>query len=196
MAGLMVAVNGKSLASVSDEGLNIIAVQVHGDVVGEELAVIEVFGGLYGQGDADKHLIWIADHELSQDDEVGITFFEEISTSHKGKTIEELHPNSISNAKSGQTMDDLFEEISALPKVRERFTFVLVPPEGEMVRTSTGPEDYSFHLTAMWRWIKPSEARVSLTSNTLEKISKRESGSDHAAFALQFGQSVKLRIGT
>ena len=196
MAGLMVAVNGKSLASVSDAGLNIIAVQIHGDVVGEELAVVEVFGGLYGQGDADKHLIWIADYELSQDDEVEITFVERISTSHEGKTIEELHPESSSDAKSGQSMDDLYEELSALPKVRERFTFELVAPDGEMVRMSTGPDDYSFHLSAMWRWIKPTEARVSLTSNTLEKISKRQHGSDHTAFTLQFGQSTKLRIGT
>ena len=196
MAGLMVAINGKSLASVSDDGLNIIAVQIHGDVVGEELAVVEVFGGLYGQGAADKHLIWIADHEISQDDEVEITFVEEISTSHEGKTIEELHPESSSSAESGQSMHDLYEELSALPKVRERFTFNLVAPNGEMMRTRTGPDDYSFHLSAMWRWIKPTEARVSLTSNTLEKISKQEDGLDHAAFALQFGQSMKLRIGT
>lgn len=195
MAGLMVAVNGKSLASVSDAGLNIIAVQIHGDVIGMEFAVVEVFGGLYGQGDSDKHLIWVADYDISQNDEVKITFDEAVSTSQTGRTIEELHPESSSNAEYGQSIDDLYEDLSARPKVRERFTFDLVLPDGEVIRTSTGPDDYSFHLSAMWRWIKPTEARVSLTSNTLERIVRREGGSEHAKLALQFGQSVKLRIG-
>lgn len=196
MAGLLVTVNGTTLASVSNAGLNIIAVQVHGDVIGEEIATIEVFGGLYGHGDADKHLIWVSDHEISRDDEVEIAFGEKVSTSHPGKTIEELHPESGRQDGPGQSMDDLFEELSSRPRVREKFTFELVQPDGEMIRTSTDPTDYSFHFSAMWKWTKPDEARVSLSSNTLEKIGKREDGSNHAAFRLQFGQITTLRIGT
>jgi hypothetical protein len=196
MAGFLVTVNGTPLASISNEGLNIIAVQVHGDVIGEELAVIEVFGGMYGHGTADKHLIWISDHEISADDEVEIAFSESVSTSHSGKTIEELHPEAGSKNGSGQSMDDLFEELSSRPRVREKFTFELVQPDGDMIRTSTDPSDYSFHFSAMWKWTKPDEARVSLSSNTLEKIARREDGSNHAAFRLQFGQKTTLRIGT
>ena len=92
MAGLIVAINGEPIASVSDAGLNILTVQVHGDVLGDELAALDVYGGLYGQGDADKHLIWVSDHEISAEDEVEIEFAEHVSTSYWGKTIEELHP--------------------------------------------------------------------------------------------------------
>jgi len=53
-----------------------------------------------------------------------------------------------------------------------------------------------FHCTAMWKWTKPEEARVSLTSNTLEGIEERTDGVKHAGFSLQYGQGVKLRVGT
>ena len=92
MAGLIVAINGKPIASVSVNGLNILTAQVHGDVLGEELAALDVYGGLYGQGDADKHLIWVSDQSVSAEDEVEIKFVENVSTSYRGRTIEELHP--------------------------------------------------------------------------------------------------------
>ena len=74
MAGLIVTINGEPLASVSDAGLNLIAVSVHGDVIAEEASTIEVRGGLYGQGDADTHLVWANGHEISSDDDVEIEF--------------------------------------------------------------------------------------------------------------------------
>ncbi len=196
MAGFLVTVNGKQLASVSNEGLNIIAVQVHGDVIGEELATVEVFGGNYGNGEADKHLIWVSDYEISTRDEVEIAFSEDVATSYPGKTIEELHPETGKHDEPCQPTEDLFKELATRPKLREKHTFELVAPDGEVIRTSTGHDEYSFHFSAMWKWTKPDEARASLTSNSLEKIAKREDGSNHASFTLQFGQSVKLRVGS
>jgi len=196
MAGLVVKVNGRLLASVSNADLNLISVYVHGDVIREEFAALEVTGGLYGHGDADKHLIWVNDHEVSRDDEVEISFGEDVSTSHAGRTIDELHPEPSSQDGSGQSIDDLFEELSSRPKVREKFAFELTPPKGEVIRSSTGADDFAFHFSAMWKWTKPEEARVSLASNTLEKIVSRQDGLNHAKLTLQFGEKVTLRIGT
>ena len=196
MAGFQVTINGRQLASVSNEGLNIIQVLVHGDVIGEELATVEIFGGNYGNGESDKHLIWVSDHEISTDDEVEIEFREEVFTSHPGKTIEELHPEAENQDGSRQSMEDLFKELATRPKLREKHTFELVLPDGDLIRTSTGHDGYSFHFGAMWKWTKPDEARVSLSSNTLEKIAKREDGSNHATFKIQFGQCVKLCVGS
>jgi len=194
MAGLIVAINGKPMASVSDAGLNIVTVQVHGDVLGDELAALDVHGGLYGQGDADKHLIWISDHEISARDEVEIEFGEEVSTSYRGKTIEELHPEPSNQEGSEQSMDDLVEDLSTRPKLRDGFNFELLPPDGDLIRASTDPDVFSYHLSAMWNWTKPDRARVSLTSNSLEKIANREDGTKHAAFVLMFGEKFTFRI--
>ena len=196
MAGFQVTINGEPLAAVSNDGLNIICVQVHGDVVGEELASVDVYGGNYGNGENDKHLIWVSDRELSKDDEVEIVFVEEVSTSHPGKTIEELHPDSEVQDKPSQSIQEMFEELAAQPKLREKHTFELTTPDGEVIQKSTSNEDYSFHFSAMWRWIKPNEARISLTSNTLERIANREDGSNHASLKLRHGQKVRLRIGS
>jgi len=196
VASIQVSVNGKLLASVSDDGLNIISVHVHGDVIGEEIAAVEVFGGNYGKDEADQHLIWVNDHAISTNDEIEIAFGEHVSTSHAGKTIEELHPGASEPEGSGQPMDELFEELATRQKLREKFMFELVSPDGDAVSTMTGPDDFSFHFSVMWKWTKPDESKAWLTSNTLEKIAKQEDGSKHAAFALRFGQNVKLRVGT
>jgi hypothetical protein len=196
MPGLRVTVNGKQLASVSNEGLNIITVQINGDVIGEELAVIEMFGGLYEGKDTDSHLIWVSDYEITSDDEVEISFLENIDTSHRGKTIEELHPETGQQMGPWQPMEEIFKDLSTKPKLRDKFSFELIPSHGETIHSSTDPNEYMFHLVAMWKWLKPDEARISLTSNTLDGIEKRENGEEHARFTLQFGQGVKLRVGT
>jgi hypothetical protein len=196
MAGFQVTINGKQLAAVSNDGLNIIAVQVHGDVIGEELASVDIFGGNYGNGEADKHLIWISDYEISNNDEVEIVFVEQVSTSYPGITIEELHPDDGVQDKPRQSIEDIFEELATRPKLREKHTFELTSPDGDVILKSTSNDDYSFHFSAMWRWIKADAARISLTSNTLERIAKREDGSNHATLNLRFGQKVKLRVGS
>ena len=196
MTGIKVAVNGKQLAAVASDGFNIITVQVHGDVKGEELATIDVFGGLYEGKEIDCHLIWVNDHEIKAGDEVEISFCESVETSHQGKTIEELHPETEQQIKPQQSMEEMFSEIANMPKLREGFRFELVSPSGEVAQSSTVPEEYSFHFSAMWRWVKPDEARVSLTSNTLDGIERQENGRKHVGYAMQYGQGVKFCVST
>lgn len=196
MAGFLVTVNGKQLVSVSNEGLNIFTVQIHGDVIGEELATIEVFGGHYGDGESDKHLIWVDDYEITAKDEVEVIFCKNIDTSHPGKTIEELHPEAENQSGPWQPIEEISKDLAKQPRLRDKLTVELVPPHGESIRASTADDEYGFHFIAMWRWLKPEEARVSLTSNSLEGIAKQVAGLKHAGFSLQFGQGVKLRVGT
>ena len=80
------------------------------------------------------------------------------------------------------------------PKLRDGFNFELLPPDGDLIRASTDPGVFSYHLSAMWNWTKPDRARVSLTSSSLEKIASREDGARHAAFALMFGEKFTFRI--
>ena len=196
MAGLRIAVNGKQLVSVSTEGLNIVTVQIHGDVIGEELAVINVFGGLYEGKETDSHLIWVSDYEITPSDEVEVTFLDDVETSRPGKTIEELHPESEQQTEPWQPMEEMFKDLAKKPKMRQKFSFELVPSSGGAIHSSTEPNDYMFHFGVMWKWLNPEKAAVSLTSNTLDGIEKRTNGVKHAGVSLHFGQGVKLRVGT
>lgn len=196
MTGFRVKINGKELAAISNEGLNILTVQLHGDVIGSELAVIEIFGGHYEGDKADNHLIWVSDYEITSDDEVEIAFSESITTSYPGKTIEELYPEAEKIMGPWQPMGELFQDLAKKPKLRQRFFFELIPPSGEAIYSSTSLEDYSFNLIIMWKWLHPDEAKVTLTSNSLEGIEKRTDGNKHAKMPLQFGEMIKLRVGT
>lgn len=155
-----------------------------------------MFGGLYEGKETDSHLIWVNDYEITSGDEVEITFLEDIDTSHRGKTIEELHPETEQQMGPWQPMEEIFKDLSTKPKLRDKFSFEVAPSHGETIHACTDPNDYMFHLSAMWKWLNPGEARVSLTSNTLEGIEKRANGEKLAGLSLQFGQGVKLRVGT
>ena len=192
MPGLTVALNGERLAAVSTEGSNVLSVRVQGDVVGPEFASLDVSGGLYGQGES-KHLTWVHERELSPGDEVEVGLLEAVETSHPGKTLEELFPNEPEPVGPWQPLEEVFEELSREPKVRERFSFSIEGPEG-VLTAATGPQDHSFGFSVLWNWLHPERVRVSLHSNTLEGVANRKGGTDHAEFVLHYGQHVKLRV--
>jgi len=194
MPGLSISLNGQHLVTIATEGLNVVSVQVHGDCIGPEFASIEASGGLYGEEKDNKHLIWVNEHQIAQGDEVDVTFLEEAETSHSGKTIEELYPDSDSQMGPWQSLEEIFRDLAQKPKVREQFAFQVVPPSGAVIHSCTEPNDHSFGFSVLWDWMHPDIVRVSLTSNSLEGIEKRQEGFEHARFRLQIGQSVKLRV--
>jgi len=194
MPGLAVTLNGSKVAVVSSEGLNILSVRVHGDVVGPEFATLDVSGGLYGEGPNSTNFIWVADRPVAPGDEITVTLLENASTSHRGKTIDELYPEDEQPMGPWPSMELAFEQISNMPKVRSGFRFEVVPPSGDAIRSRTAANDHLFGFSILWNWKRPDRARVSLSSNNLEQIEKRAGGIDHAEFHLEYGQSVSFRV--
>jgi hypothetical protein len=194
MPGLAVTLNGKELATVSTEGCNLLSVRVAGDLISEEFASLDVSGGLYGEGIKEPTLTWVNLIPLNPGDEVEVTFLQEAMTSHPGKTLDELYPEEERPMGPWEPLEKMFDDLAKEPRVRERFGFVITPPDGEPIRTATMPNDHSFGFSVSWAWNHPERARVSLSSASLEDISKRVGGTDHAEFKLQIGQGVKLRV--
>jgi hypothetical protein len=194
MPGLAVSLNGRKLAVVSTEAANILSVRVHGDVIGPEFANVDVSGGLYGEGEKSVHLTWVNEQEIAPGDEIEVVFLESASTSHAGKTIEELYPAEDEPMGPWPPLDIAFREIAKQPKVRDGFRFRVVPPTGEPTECRMGPNDHLFGFSVLWNWTRPERARVSLSSSTLDEVERRAGGTDYANFILQFGQAVKLRV--
>jgi hypothetical protein len=194
MPGLAVSLNGTHLVAVSTEGLNILTVRVHGDVIGPEFSSIDVYGGHYGDEKENKHLIWLDEREIGPGNEVEVEFLKETSTSNPGKTIEELYPDDEAQMRPWQSIEEIFKDLAKKLKVREQFAFRVVPPSGEAINSLTEANDHGFGFSVVWDWTRPDSAGVSLTSNSLESIENRQGGTAHARFRLQFGQSVKLRV--
>lgn len=194
MPGFAVTINGRGVATVSTEGYNLLSVRVAGDLISDEFASLDVSGGLYGEGDKSQHLTWVNLIPLNPGDEIGVTFLRDATTSHRGRTLDELFPENERPMGPWEPLEKMFEDLAKEPQVRERFEFVLTPPDSEPVHAATLPGDHSFGFSVSWAWTSPELARVSLSSASLEQIAKRVSGADHAEFKLQMGQGVKLRV--
>jgi hypothetical protein len=192
--GLAVALNGTELVTVSAEGLNILNVRVHGDRISPDFANLEVSGGRYGESEEQKHLIWESERVISPGDEIAVTLLENASTSAPGKTIDDLYPEDKEPHGPRQPVEAVFHDLAQQPTVREGFAFSITPPSGSRIRAETQPDDHSFGFSVTWVWLHPDRARVSLSSNTLVGIFKREGGSDHAEFRLHYGQRVNFRV--
>ena len=196
MPGFRVTINGKELVAVSVDGLNILSVQIHGDVIGDELAELQVFGGHYSGNETDTHLIWVNEHRINEKDEIEIIFSESVTTSYPGKTIEELSPKLEEQMGPWQPIEEMFSELSNEPRVRDHFSFILLPPSGEPIHAKTNNNEFSFNCSVMWKWLHPENASIWLTSNTLHGIKERKSGVSHAKLSLQYEQSIKLNVST
>ena len=197
MSGLRFLLNGHELASVSNRGRNIISAYVSGDVIGPELATAHLIGGYYGEPQETSHRIWIDGHVLKEDEEIEIQFVEETSTSGLGMSIEEHAEAHANDDESEETADqDMYSWLARQPKVRERFSFELVTPSCDLIKSRTADEDFNFHFGVMWKWTNPDEASVQLSSTSLENMKQEIAGKTHSKFKLQLGQGVKLRVGT
>src|SRR5258706_15046497 len=117
-----------------------------------------------------------------------------VAMSHPGKTIDEFFPDAKEPMGPWQPLEQMFQELSQKPKVRDRFSFHVVGPEDEVISFTTCAGDHSFGFSILWNWLHPERARVSLSSNSLDSIAKKIGGTDHANFVLSFGQRVKLRV--
>ena len=194
--GFVVSLNGQELVAVSSEGRNILTVRLHGDVVGEEMASLDVTGGYYGEGSENSHLIWLNAVEISENDEVSVSFEANVATSQAGKTIGELHPEEPEKMGPWQSMEQIFEDLAQQHRVREKFAFELEYSSGAVKRCETKPGEFSFGFDVMWQWLKPEIAKIWLTSNTLESIRDREGGTEHVRVQMRYGESVKVRVKT
>ena len=192
--GLAISLNGSELVTISSAGFNILSVRVSGDRISQEFANLDVSGGMYGEEEDQNHLIWEPDRVISAGDEITVTLLENATTSRPGKTIEELYPEDKEPHGPWQPIEQVFQDLAQRPIVRERFTFTIELPSSQSIRAETLPNDHSFGFSVTWVWLHPERARVSLSSNTLEGIAKREEGSTHAEFRLQYGQRVQFRV--
>jgi hypothetical protein len=191
--GLSVRVNGEHLVTVAADGLDMVDVHVHGDVISEEFASLYISGGYHGDDAEHTYLIW-EDRLLEPGAEVEIELLERATTSRPGKTIDELHPEDELPQGPWPTSEMIFEQLAIRPKTRERFEFELEAPDNPKISAVTSAGDHSFGFSVSWTAFHPERARVSLSSTTLENIKSRTNGTYHAEFRIGFNQDVRIRV--
>mgnify|MGYP006266335863 CR=1 FL=1 len=203
MPGFRVRIDGEEIAAVSTDSLNLLSVSVRGDVVGRDLASVEVSGGYYADDAENTHLIWVDDYELTDQDSVQIEFLESISTATPGKSIEELYPDSAGLGKAPLDLPSLAQELKAIgtelkqkPRMRPGFSLRVIVGNEDPAVFNTKPEDFCFSLSLRWRWVKPQKALLWLSTTTIENIVQQRDGERLLCQDLVFNDTIEFSVGT
>lgn len=195
MPALNITVDGVKIVTVSTDGLDVLAVNIGGTQVDEELASLDVSGGSYPEGAASTSLTWVCCTPLCAGQQVGVSFSEHGQSSQLGKTLEELFPDEQS---SGQTdfkpTAEMFKEIRAKPKFREQFNFRLVSSSGASFVGETAPAEHGFGFSVLWNSFHPEQARVSLHTYTIDSLESSGPLNNLFVEKISYGGSVELHV--
>lgn len=195
MPALSVSIDGITVATASTDGYDVMSVRAGGTQIDDDLATLDLSGGSYPENDESTHLTWISDLPLHTGQVVTVSFLESASTSHAGKTIEELFPDEPPVTQTDFTpTTEMYMELRARPKLRDKFSFRLVSPSGTSFIGETTPDEYGFGFSVLWNSYHPERARVSLHSYTLDSLEAHGPMNNHVEENIHYGDSVQFEL--
>lgn len=195
MPALSVSVDGQHVATVSTEGLDSLSVGSRGTLVDEETATLEVAGGSYSESGDSTYLTWVSELHLRAGQVVSVSLLESAPSTLVGRTIEEMFPDEL---PSGQTdfkpTAEMYRELRARPKFREKYAFRLESSLGTKFAGETSPGEHGFGFSVHWNSFHPERARVSLHSYSLEDLETRGPMNKHVEERIHCGDSVRFEL--
>jgi hypothetical protein len=195
MLALTVSINGKTIATVSTDGYDLLSVRAGGTRIDEDLADLEVAGGSYPEGRESTYLTWVSALPLQPGQVVTVRLLESAPTSHRGKTIAELFPDEQpSGATDFKPTSELFADIRGRPALRDKFSFRLETSRGTSFVGETVPDEHGFGFTVNWESFHPERARVSLHSYSLENLEHKGPMNNHVDERLHAGDWVRFEL--
>lgn len=195
MPALRTLIDGVAIATVSTDGYNLLSVRVSGTRITEELATIEISGGIYPEGENFTHLIWATDIHLLSHQEVVVQYLEKAETSHSGKTIDEQYPDESHDEEYDFTITpQMFTNLRAMPIYRTGFKFLFESSQSTNLLVDTTPEDHGFSFSVFWDSFQPQNARISLHTYTIQSMEDKIDSSYHVQEKMNFGDEVKFTL--
>ncbi len=195
MPALSISIDGAVIATVCTDGYDVLDVRASGTRIDDHLANLGVSGGSYPEDGDHTHLIWVNELQLQPSQVVTVSFLEHASSSHTGKTIEELFPDEKLTIETDfKPTAEVFNELRAKPKLRDKFSFRLASSSGKAFAGETAPDDHGFGFSVLWNSHHPERARVSLHSYTLENLESRTAMTNHFEERINYGGSVRFEL--
>lgn len=200
MPSLRVSLNGQCLAEVDVAGLDVLNVRVSGARVDGDLAEVHMSGAAFPTDAAPTTLFWFDDPVvLNEGDRVEVSFNAVGSTSHPGKTINELFPGKAEAHEKVNVLDllpQVIQELRAEPYVREGYRFAVEPPGTQRYEGTTGEGDHGFGFSVLWNSHRPERASVSFHTYVLDDLEHRRPMPDHVRTHLAPGDTASLQLWT
>lgn len=195
MPALSVSIDGVAIATASADGYDVMSVRAGGTRIDDDLATLDLSGGSYPEDRESSYLTWISDLTLRPGQVVTVSFLESAASSHEGKTIEELFPDEPPTPQTDlKPTNEIFNELRAKPKLREKYSFRLVSSSGTSFIGETKPDEHGFGFTVLWNSSYPQRARVSLHSYTLDDLEVRGPMNNYFEERIHYGDSVQFEL--
>lgn len=195
MPALSVSVDGNRIAIVCTDGLDVVTIHAGGTRIDGDLADLHVAGGTYPEEEKSTYLAWVNQLPLQSGQVVVVSFIESTPSSHAGKTIEERFPDDEPvTAEDIKPTAELYNELRARPKLRNKFCFRLESSLGTSFVGETAPDEHGFGFSVLWDKFNPECASVSLHSYTLGNLEDRGPMNYHFKERIHVGDSVRLEI--
>ena len=192
--GFKVQLNREHLVTIAADNLSTLAVHVMGGCIRPELANCEVSGGLYNEGPENISLSWTPDLELKSGDELSITFVDNASISHPGKTNDERYPDGPTEEDCSLSTEGRLDKLEKAARSRDGFQLHLTAPNGDQLEICSIDDSYSFSFGIHWDWTRPEQARVTLRTYPIRWLKDNTGSTDHARFEIAFGDQVAFRV--
>ena len=195
MPALSVSIDGVTVATTCTDGYEVVSVRAGGTRIDEDFATLALSGGSYPENGESIYLLWINDLCLRAGQVVTVSFLENASTSHPGKTIEELFPDVPPITQTDfKPTTEMYKELRSKPKLREKYSFRLVTSSGASFIGETTPEEYGFGFTVLWNSHQPERARIALHSYTLGNLEARDPLNYHFEERIYYDSSVQFEL--
>lgn len=195
MPALSISIDDVALATVSMDGYDVMSVHIGGTRVDETLATLDLSGGSYPDAAESTYLTWINQIPLLPGQVITVTFLDAAFTSHAGKTFEELFPDEPSSTQTEpKPRSDMFAEVRAMPKLRDRFSFRLVSSSGTNFTGETTQDEHGFGFHVLWNSRSPDRARAAFHSYTLDQLKARGPMNYHFEDDLHYGDWVRFEM--
>ena len=195
MPALRVSIDGVTLATVSTDGYDVMSIRADGTQIDDGLATLDLSGGSYPEAGESTYLTWISEVPLQAGQVVTVTFLEAASSSHAGKTIEELFPDEPPSTQTDfKPTAEMFAELRTMPRLRDKFSFRLASSSGTNFAGETTPDEHGFGFTVLWNSHNPERARASLHSYTLNNLEARGPMNYHVQEKLNYGDWVQFEV--
>lgn len=198
---LRVSVDGIQVAAVSTESLDVLSVNLSGTKIDEEFSGLGVSGGRYPSDGASTHLIWLSELVVQPGQRVRVEVAASGSTSHAGKTIDELFPEDNADGEDSEepkdsplSRDAVVDGIAARLQVRPGYCLGVESSSGTRCAANLSTEEHGFGVTFLWNSGRPERVSASLHTYSLEQLRTLGDFTYHWREHLHAGDWAEVKI--
>lgn len=195
MPSIRITLDDVCLATIRCDGYDVVSVRLHGTQVEAELARLGVSAGRYPEKGESTYLTWVDEITIAANQRVSVSLVADGLTQPEGQALHERSSEEPEEEPAEvSSLQEVFQKIRLMEKRRLGWELRYCSSRGTAYTGSTLEDEHLFGFSALWNSSQPERLSISLSSNTLESIEKKDSGRDHARERLLVGEWATIEV--